>query len=277
MDDFRYCEDLVREGDKDRYLATLFAPAERRPALFALYAFDLETRRIPDRVREPLAGEIRLQWWSEAIEGKREDEARANPVSAALLSVMRAHALAPGPLLNLLEARGAGLYAEAFATRDDLRRHAEQTEGCILLAAAQILAEQELASEVVNDAALVLTLVDVLRRLGHDAARGRVYLPDDLLARHGVARNDVLARQDMPALRAAVAELRDEAERALARALDAIPRIPAAARAAFLPLALVPLTLHALKASENPFAPVDVPQWRRQVALWRAARRWRKP
>ncbi len=276
MDDFRYCEDLVREGDKDRYLATLFAPAERRPALFALYAFDLETRRIPDRVREPLAGEIRLQWWSEAIAGKRDEEAQANPVTAALISVLREHALAPGPLLALLEARGLDLYAESFATHDALRRHAGQTEGCILLAAARILAGQDLDPGIVSDAALALTLVDVLRRLGHDAAHGRVRLPDDLLARHGLARNDVLARRDTPALRAALAELRDEAERALGRALDAVPRVPAAARAACLPLALVPLYLRALQASGNPFGPADAAQWRRQLALWRAARHWRR-
>ena len=65
----KYCAALVREADRDRYLATLFAPADRRGALFSLYAFDIEISRIRDLAREPMPGEIRLQWWREVLEG----------------------------------------------------------------------------------------------------------------------------------------------------------------------------------------------------------------
>ena len=83
-----YCEQLVREADKDRFLATLFAPAAQRPALFALYAFNAEIARVRDVAREPMPGEIRLQWWREVVEGGRSEEARAHPVAAALLETM---------------------------------------------------------------------------------------------------------------------------------------------------------------------------------------------
>ena len=66
-----HCEQLVREADKDRFLATLFAPAAQRPALFALYAFNAEIARVRDIAREPMPGEIRLQWWREVVEGGR--------------------------------------------------------------------------------------------------------------------------------------------------------------------------------------------------------------
>ena len=75
-----YCESLVRDADKDRFLATLFASAEARPDLFALYAFDQETAAVAHRVREPMAGEIRLQWWHDAITGKTP--ADGHPVPA---------------------------------------------------------------------------------------------------------------------------------------------------------------------------------------------------
>lgn len=58
-----YCEDLVRAGDKDRWLASLFALADRRAYLHALYAFNLEVARVRALAHEPMAGEIRLQWW----------------------------------------------------------------------------------------------------------------------------------------------------------------------------------------------------------------------
>ncbi|MGZ5895708.1 MAG: squalene/phytoene synthase family protein [Xanthobacteraceae bacterium] len=67
QDAFAHCEQLVREHDKDRFLATLFAPADRRKYLLALYAFALEIGRVKYLVHEPMAGIIRLQWWRDAV------------------------------------------------------------------------------------------------------------------------------------------------------------------------------------------------------------------
>ena len=82
-----YCADHLRETDRDRYLATLFAPADKRGALFALYAFDAEIVRVRDLARELMPGEIRLQWWREVLLGERAGEAAANPVAAAVTEV----------------------------------------------------------------------------------------------------------------------------------------------------------------------------------------------
>src|ERR1700741_1474761 len=87
-DNFAHCENLVRAGDKDRWLASLFAPADRRRHLHALYGFTLEVARVRELAREPMAGEIRLQWWREVIPGTRPGEAAANPVAAALLETI---------------------------------------------------------------------------------------------------------------------------------------------------------------------------------------------
>src|ERR1700731_4535360 len=105
LDNFAYCENLVRAGDKDRWLASLFAPADRRAHLHALYAFNLEIARVRDLAREPMAGEIRLQWWREAIAGTRAGEAAANPVAAALLETKTRHRLDEKILADLIEAR----------------------------------------------------------------------------------------------------------------------------------------------------------------------------
>ncbi len=81
---FAHCEALVREGDRDRFFATLFAPADKRPHLFALYAFNLEIARIRDSISEPALGEIRLQWWRDTLQGEARGNVRGNPVAAAL-------------------------------------------------------------------------------------------------------------------------------------------------------------------------------------------------
>jgi 15-cis-phytoene synthase len=83
LDAFKYCERLVRESDKDRFLATLFAPAAHRPALFSLYAFGIEIAQVAARVKEPLAGEIRLQWWRDAVGGALPEQVAGNPVASA--------------------------------------------------------------------------------------------------------------------------------------------------------------------------------------------------
>src|SRR5205807_606464 len=98
-----YCEQLVREADKDRFLAALFAPADRRDALYALYAFNVEILRIGDSAIEPMAREIRLQWWREVTEGQRPKEAAGHPVAALLRDVMMRHALPQDLFEELIE------------------------------------------------------------------------------------------------------------------------------------------------------------------------------
>ena len=90
---FAHCEALVRAADRDRFLATLFAPRERREALFALYAFNLEIARVREVVREPVAGEIRLQWWSDVLAGGGRGEIEAHPVASALRASMARYGL----------------------------------------------------------------------------------------------------------------------------------------------------------------------------------------
>jgi phytoene synthase len=111
-----YCAELVRTADRDRYVAALFAPAECRSALFALYAFNAEVARVRDLAREPLPGEIRLQWWSDVLRGERGGEAQANPVAAALLESIAHYRLPLDKLIDLLEARRFDLYDEPMAT-----------------------------------------------------------------------------------------------------------------------------------------------------------------
>src|ERR1700681_4758790 len=120
QDSFAYCEALVRAPDKDRFLAALFAPAEHRGALHALYAFNVEIARVREVVREPLAGEIRLQWWSDVLRGAGRGEVEGHPVAAALLATIGRYKLPLERLEALIAARRFDLYDDAMATLADL-------------------------------------------------------------------------------------------------------------------------------------------------------------
>jgi phytoene synthase len=102
-----------------------------------------------------------------------------------------------------------------------------------------------------------------------------MFVPLELLERHGVSREDVEAHRNTRALQASLAELRAHARAAYGQFLGAAAAIPDRCAPAFLAAAVVPTLLARLdRAASDPFMPVEVPQWRRQWAMWRAARRW---
>jgi phytoene synthase len=274
-DAFEQCERLVRETDKDRFLATLFAPAEARPALFALYAFNAEIARVRDIAREPLPGEIRLQWWTEALRGERRDEARANPIAAALLDTVERHGLPVQRLLDLVEARIFDVYDDPTQTVADLETYAQQTSSVLFEAAAHILSGASgTADELSQHAGLAYAMAGMLQAFPRHAARGQLYVPLEILQRHGARQEDIFAGKATVELRAALAEMRLRVRGHLAAARDRLPAAPAAALPAFLPVALISPLLNAMeKPGYDPFKLVQRPQWRRQWALWRAARR----
>ena len=143
QDAFAHCEELVRSHDKDRFLASLFAPADRRKYLFALYAFALEIGRVKYLVHEPMAGIIRLQWWRDAVSGLRDGEAAANPVAAALLETIANTGVDRDQLTQAVEARQAELQGEP----------AIRAEQAMFAAAAQILGEKGAAAFAAADSA----------------------------------------------------------------------------------------------------------------------------
>ena len=279
-DTYAHCEALVRAADKDRYLASLFAPAAARQHLYALYAFASEIARVREAAREPLPGEIRLQWWRDVLEGAGRGEVSANPVAAALLDTVARCALPAERLIAPIDAHAFDLYDDAMPSLADLDAYAEQTSGTLFALAAQILGGTDGADAIVAAATPAGTAYGVAQRLRtfpRDLARRQLFVPLDLLAQHGVTREEIEARQNAAGLRGALAALRDHARAAFGRFHAAAPDIPESCAPAFLVAALVPMLLARLEAAAaDPFASVEVPQWRRQWVLWRAASRWPK-
>jgi phytoene synthase len=275
QDAYTHCETLVRATDKDRYLASLFAPAAARQHLHALYAFASEIARVRGAAREPLPGEIRLQWWRDVLEREGRGEVSANPVAAALLDTIARCALPTERLIALIDAHGFDLYDDAMPSVTDLDAYAERTAGTLFALAAQTLGGSDSAPAIAAAAAgIAYGVAQRLRTFPSDLARRQLFVPLDLLARHGVTREEVEARQNTAGLRCALGALRDHARAAFGRFRAAAPDIPEACAPAFLVAALAPQLLARLEAAANPFELVEVPQWRRQWALWRAARRW---
>jgi len=269
QDPFAHCAELVRQADRDRFLAALFAPAEHRGALNALYAFNIEIARVREVAREVLPGEIRLQWWCEVLDGARRDEASANPVAAALLATIERYRLAVAKLQDLIEARRFDLYDEPMAGTADLEAYAARTSSALIALAAQTLGVD--ARAAAEPAGIAYGVTGLLRTFSLHAARRQLYVPEDLLERHDVSARDIYAGQSSAGLNAALAELRGLARRHLAVAHEAVRAMAAEALPAFLPVALVRPSLDLLERRDA-FVPAELSLWRRQWLIWRASR-----
>jgi len=269
QDAFAYCAELVRKADRDRFIATLFAPAQHRGALHALYAFNAEVTRVRDVAHAALPGEIRLQWWNEVVNGERGDEAGANPVAAALLSTIERYRLSSDKLIDLIEAHRFDLYDDPMAGIGDLEAYASRTSSALFCSAMQILAKTD-AEAICLPAGIAYCITGILRAFPRHAAQRQLYVPGDILERHQVPLHDLFAGRPSAGLNAALAELRDLARSRLRTADGLVTTLPREAIPALLPLALVRRSLDRLDRSE-PFAPAEIPPWRRQWLLWRAA------
>jgi phytoene synthase len=266
----------VREADKDRFLASLFAPAERRGALMALYAFNVEVGRIAELVHQPLAAAVRLQWWRDVIAGERTEEAQAHPVAAALVRTIEARGLPFASFDALLEARLFDAAVEAMETLEQLESYALDTSSALFALAGRVVDPEGAPAldPLTRAGGIAYAYAGLMRALPLHAARRKLYLPAEVLQRHGARAEDVFAGRVTAELRAALAELRTQARNHLARFDQLVPQVSGFAVPAVLPIVLVrPLLERMERRDYEPLRPGEIPQWRRQWILWRAARR----
>lgn len=259
----------VRSHDYDRYLADLFVPDDKRRHIFALHAFNAEVARVREAVSEPQLGEIRLQWWRDALTG----DDGGHPVVRAVRQTIADFGLPLDAFQRLLDARVFDLYDDPMPTLNDLEGYAGETSSSLLQLAAIILAggRDPGTAEAAGHAGVAYAITGLLRALPVHASRGQQFLPRDLMAKHGADTAAMFEGRADDGLRAVLAELRGCAREHLAKA----ERAPAEARAAFLPLALVGpyLSLMERPGYDPLHTVVRLPAWRRLWSLWRAARR----
>jgi phytoene synthase len=175
------CEAAVRQSDPDRYFASFFAPADKRALLYVLYAFNHELARAVEVAREPMMVEIRLQWWREAVDEAREDRPRMHPVAMGLGNLL-GQGISPGALEALIDARGEEIPSAPFANLAALEAHADATSGVLMRIAATLLNPRTAIDQLAREAGIAYGLTGILRSIPFHAARGKSFLPADLLA-----------------------------------------------------------------------------------------------
>jgi 15-cis-phytoene synthase len=269
-----FCADLVRAHDFSRYASTLFVAADQRRALLALYAFNVEIFRVREQVSQPLPGEVRLQWWTDMLEGAGHGGVEGNPVAAELLLAIRDRRLPVERLSRLVEEHQFDLYNDPMPTMAALEGYINDTSSALLSLGAGIAGWQSPEIEhLARHAGLAQGMAQVMAALPLDASKRQLFVPLQLLEQHGSGMEEVFAGKETPALRAALDQLIREARGHLETALGLLKDAPPEVRPLFLPLALVGRDLKRMaRADSDPFAPRVTSRLRTLWTLWRASR-----
>lgn len=268
---FAHAAEVLRGLDRDRYLATLVLPAHARPYVTALYAFNAEVAAVRERVSGPQPGEIRLQWWNDALTGEGHGAVRQNPVADALIETLEKFRLPVGTLQRLLGARRFDLYDDPMPDLETFEGYAGETASTLLQLSAIILNGG--APVEPGDAAGHLGVAQALlghrRALGQVSAQGRIMLPLTLLSANGVREEELFSGTDSEGLQAALGQIGELVEDHLAKARAAIAALPVPLRPAFAIVALLERQLRLLSTrGAPPFAPPpDDPDWRKIARL----------
>ncbi|MCW2243201.1 phytoene/squalene synthase family protein [Azospirillum canadense] len=275
--DLSYSGQEVRKYDNDRFLTCLFAPAERRESLFALYAFNLEIAKTREVVTEPMLGQMRLQFWRDGIEKVYGGAAvPKHAVMEPLAAAVKEQGLSRALLDRLIDAREADLEDAAPASLDCLVNYADVTSTPLVQLALESLGvREEGAQRAARHVGIAYALTGILRAVPFHAHQHRQMLPADRMEAHGAKQADLFELRSAPELRPVVGEVADRARDHLAQARGLRREVPRAALPALLPAVLADTYLDVIAREGNdPFAArVQMANPFRQAKLaWAAVR-----
>jgi phytoene synthase len=261
------CDELVRRVDFNRYLSTLFVPRQQRAELNVLYAFNYEVARTAESVSQPIAGQIRLQWWRDRIAELYRGVAIDHRLVEALGLAIVAHALPRELFDDLIDAREHDLEEAPFPNLESLESYADATSGHVMRLAARILGARDSLDNDARSLGIAYALTGLCRALPQHAARRRLMLPADRIAASGLSIEAIFSGTAGQGLQPLI---EDMATRARFH-LDACRghRIARGVLPALLPASLVRLYLRKLTRPE--FEPlrdaseISIP--RRQLAM----------
>lgn len=251
-----YCGDLIRRYDRDRFLTCLFAPPERREGLFALFAFNHEIAKVPEVVTEPITGQIRIQWWREALDGLYAGTPRKHHVAEPLSAAIRRYDLTRMHFERVLDAREQDLDSDPPSDLNALEAYADATSGAVTQLALEVLgARDETSQRAGYHVGVAWALTGLARAVPYHAAQRRLMLPADLAAVAELDPHDLFELRQPPEVRPIVARIAERANAHLDSARHDRHAIPKAARPALLPATIATGYLRLIARADNdPFA-----------------------
>lgn len=280
-DPAKYCRDLVRERDYEAFLISQFWPRELRDHYIALRAFYVELASVQETVSQTMIGKMRIQFWRDAVKSMSDGRPLHHPIVLAVNDAFRKANLPAYHMKRIIDARDAELVTPTHLTLDSLTAHAESTSSTFLYLLLSLLnlSSSSTFSHAASHLGVAQSIFTLLRALPYHTAQGRMVIPAEITARHGVSQEEVFRKGgDAKSVKDAVFEFATVANDHLATSLEMFResdiggKIPAVARPVFL--SGVPTRLYLERLQEVDFDAFDprlrVRDWKLPWRVWRS-------
>ena len=191
-----YCQQKAVASGSSFYYSFLFLPPERRRAITALYAWCREVDDVVDECTDAEVARTKLAWWRDEI-GKLYDGNPQHPVTQALACAIVTHHLEKAHLLELIDGMAMDLDYNRYPDFDTLKLYCHRVAGVVGLMSASIFGYSDKKTlDYAAELGLAFQLTNIIRDVGEDARRNRIYLPLDELEKFNVAEADIQAARE---------------------------------------------------------------------------------
>jgi len=227
MTPHQYCQDKAATSGSSFYYSFMFLDPARRQAITALYAFCREVDDVVDECRDPVPAHAKLDWWRQEID-LVFDGTPTHPVALALQEICTSFKLARERLHEIIDGMAMDLQNRRYADFSALQDYCYHVASAVGLLSATIFGVSNSQTfDYAHDLGIALQLINIIRDVGEDARRGRIYLPSDELQRFDVPEADILAARTSKNFQNLMAF---QAERAKTYYEQALAKLPAADR-----------------------------------------------
>lgn len=191
MTPHQYCQAKAAQSGSSFYYSFLFLPEDRRRAITALYAFCREVDDVVDETSDAGVARTKLVWWREEV-GRIFHGKPQHPVALALQDVVGPYGLEEARLLEVIEGMAMDLEYNAYPDFESLKVYCHRVAGVVGMLSAKIFGFKDARTlEYAADLGLAFQLTNIIRDVGEDARRNRIYLPLHELAEYGVTSEDI--------------------------------------------------------------------------------------
>lgn len=218
-----YCQDKAARSGSSFYYSFLFLPPDRRRAITALYAFCREVDDVVDEIPDPVIAATKLRWWRDELDRLFQGNPQ-HPVTRALQEPVRSFRLAREHFEAVLDGMQMDLDYNRYPDFATLEVYCHRVAGVVGLLSADIFGyRQPQTREYARNLGIALQLTNIVRDVGEDVRRNRIYLPLEDMRRHGVDTDQIIRLEESPAFGALLQEQVDRARGFYRKALALLP------------------------------------------------------
>jgi phytoene synthase len=188
-----YCQQKTVQSGSSFYYSFLFLPPERRRAITALYAFCREVDDIVDETTDQSVARIKLAWWRNEIAQLYQGNP-SHPVALALKPHLAAYDLKQEHLQAIIDGMEMDLDQSRYLDWPGLRKYCWHVAGVVGILSASIFGVTDPKTlEYAEKLGLAFQMTNIIRDVGEDARKGRIYLPVNELQQFGVTAADIMS------------------------------------------------------------------------------------